>query len=154
MSRTRRDTLGALVEVLRTIQVAQGRHPWLLLELTVSQVKALILLAQGGRLRSRELADRLGIAPSAMTPLVDRLVDRRLVQRRPDGDDRRIIWIEPTARGKALHARLMHMKADVSLRVLQQIPAAERRQVSRSLALLLDAATRVLERTLRATTDS
>ena len=145
--RRNRDTLGALVETLRTIQVAQGGHPWLVLELTVSQVKALILLAQASGLRSRELADRLGIAPSATTPLVDRLVDRNLARRRPDPDDRRIIWIEPTAKGRGLYAKLMEMRASVSLRVMQEIPAHERPRVMRSLSLLLDAAKAVLART-------
>lgn len=139
------DTLGALVETLRTIQVAQNGHPWLLLELTISQVKALILLAQDGRLRCRELADGLGIAPSATTPLVDRLVAQRLARRQPDPADRRIVWIEPTVRGATVSARLMQMKASVLARVLDEIPARDRPQVVHSLELLLVAAKRVLD---------
>ena len=139
------DTLGALMETLRTIQVAQGGHPWLLLQLTISQLKALILLAQDGRLRCRELADGLGIAPSATTPLVDRLVTQKLARRQPDPRDRRIVWIEPTARGAAIYSKLMQMKASVLGRVLEEIPAAERPQVVHSLDLLLTAAQHVLE---------
>ena len=139
------DTLGALMETLRTIQVAQGGHRWLLLQLTISQLKALILLAQDGRLRCRELADGLGIAPSATTPLVDRLVAQKLARRQPDPGDRRIVWIEPTARGAAIYSKLMQMKASVLSRVLEEIPAAERPQVVHCLDLLLTAAQHVLE---------
>ena len=57
------DTLSELVRAFRTIQIARGRHPWLLLDMTMAQLKAVMLLVQSGGLRSRELADGLGIAP-------------------------------------------------------------------------------------------
>ena len=140
------DALSALTEALRAIQVSQGDHPWLLLELTMAQCKALILLALSGGLRSRELADRLGIAPSATTPLVDKLVDRKLARRQHDPADRRIVWIRPTARAVAIHTKLMHTKTSVVAEVLQEIPPEKREAVYRSVALLLESAERVLER--------
>src|SRR6187455_3469410 len=100
------DALSELVQALRTIQISQGHHPWLLLDLTMAQLKAVMLLVQSGGLRSRELADGLGIAPSAATPLVDRLVDQKLARREDDSGDRRIIWIRPTAKAQALHDQL------------------------------------------------
>lgn len=139
------DTLGSLVEALRTIQVATGGHPWLLLDLTMVQVKALILLSQHGPMRSRDLADGLGIAPSANTPLVDRLVSQALARRQPDDADRRIVWIDASPKGRAIHARLMEMKSSVMAEVLEEIPAAQRPQVAESLDLLHAAALRVLE---------
>ena len=45
-----------------------------------------MLLCRTGRARSRELADGLGIAPSAATPLVDRLVEQKLACRVDDPD--------------------------------------------------------------------
>lgn len=139
-------TLGSLVEALRTIQAAQGGHPWLLLDLTMVQVKALILLSQHGPMRSRDLADGLGIAPSANTPLVDRLVSQVLARRQPDQADRRIVWIDATAKGRAIHAKLMQMRSSVMADVLDEIPVSERGRVAESLDLVLSAALRVLER--------
>ena len=62
----------------------------------MAQLKAMMLIVQTGGVRSRELADGLGIAPSAATPLVDRLVEQKLARRDDDTADRRIIWIRPT----------------------------------------------------------
>jgi DNA-binding MarR family transcriptional regulator len=140
------DALSALIETLRTIQVAQGDHPWLLLELTMAQCKALILLALSGGLRARELADGLGIAPSATTPLVDKLVELKLARRQQDPADRRIVWIRPTAKAIAIHAKLMQTRASVVAEVMNEIPPAKRDAVYRSVALLLDGAARVLAR--------
>jgi DNA-binding MarR family transcriptional regulator len=146
MTHTPIETLASLVEALRTIQAGRSGHPWLLLDLTMVQVKALILLSQHGPMRSRDLADGLGIAPSANTPLVDRLVRRGLARRQPDRTDRRIVWIDATARGRSIHARLMQMKSSVMAEVIEEIPARQRAGVAQSLSLLLAAAARVLAR--------
>jgi DNA-binding MarR family transcriptional regulator len=141
------DALSELVRVLRTIQISQGHHPWLVLEMTISQLKAMMLLVQSGGVRSRELADGLGIAPSAATPLVDRLVDQKLARRDPDVDDRRIIWIRPTDKSAALYDQLMQQtNRPVLEEVLAEVPKADREKVYDSMVLLLDAARRVIDR--------
>ena len=140
------DALSALVQALRTIQVSQGDRPWLVLDLTMAQLKALILLVQSGGLRSRDLADGLGIAPSAATPLVDRLVDQKLARRESDAADRRIIWIRPTAKAVAQHDKLMETNRSVLQEVLEELPSGERQKVYESMQLLLKSAQRVLAR--------
>jgi DNA-binding MarR family transcriptional regulator len=140
------DALADLVQALRTIQVAQGERPWLLLDLTMAQLKAIILLVGAGEMRSRDLADELGVAPSAVTPLVDRLVHQKLARRQHDPDDRRIVWIAPTQKAITLHDSLMQTNKSVLVEVLHEVPAAERQRVLHSVQLLLDGAQRVLSR--------
>ena len=138
--------LTRLVGTLREIQFCRGERPWLLLDLTMAQLKAMMLIVQSGGVRSRELADGLGIAPSAATPLVDRLVDQKLARRDDDPDDRRIIWIRPTAKAQALHNQLLQTNEDVLADVIQALPVDVRPQVHESVRLLLESAERVLER--------
>ena len=140
------DALADLVQALRTIQVAQGERPWLLLDLTMAQLKAVILLVQFGEMRSRDLADELGVAPSAVTPLVDRLVHQKLARRQPDPGDRRIVRIAPTHKAITLHDSLMQTNKSVLVQVLHEVPAAERQRVLHSVQLLLEGAERVLSR--------
>ncbi|MBI3636484.1 MAG: MarR family transcriptional regulator [Candidatus Rokubacteria bacterium] len=52
------------------------------------------------------LAERLQIRHHSTVQLVDRLEARRLVVRRPHGDDRRVVLVEITAGGEALLRRL------------------------------------------------
>ena len=63
-TRTCTAQLTRLVGRLREIQFCRGERPWLLLDLTMAQLKAMMLIVQSGGVRSRELADGLGIAPS------------------------------------------------------------------------------------------
>jgi DNA-binding MarR family transcriptional regulator len=112
----------------------------------MAQLKAMMLIVQSGGVRSRELADGLGIAPSAATPLVDRLVEQKLARREDDLDDRRIIWIRPTAKAQALHDQLLQTNQDVLADVINALPDEVRPKVQESVRLLLESAERVLPR--------
>jgi DNA-binding MarR family transcriptional regulator len=135
-----------LVQALRAIQVCTGAYPWPLLDLTMGQLKAVMLLVPTGRVRSGELADSLGIAPSAATTLVDRLVQQKLATRIDDEHDRRIVWIQPTAQAESVYRDLLAAKEDVLAEVFKELPASERAGVKSSIRLLAEAADRVVER--------
>ena len=145
-TRTCTGQLTQLVGRLREIQFCRGERPWLLLDLTMAQLKAMMLIVQSGGVRSRELADGLGIAPSAATPLVDRLVEQKLARREDDADDRRIIWIRPTPKAQALHDQLLHTNEEVLAEVIEALPTDVRPKVQESVRLLLESAERVLQR--------
>jgi len=151
------DALSELVRAFRTLQISKGHHPWLLLDMTMAQLKAVMLLVQSasatatdrsaGGLRSRELADGLGIAPSAATPLVDRLVDQKLARREPDPQDRRIIWIRPTTKSLSVYDQLIQKtNRPVLEQVLGELAREDRQRVYESMLLLLEAAERVMDR--------
>lgn len=85
---------------------ALDRPGWGDLDLTMSQLKTILLLVETGGLTGRDLAERLGIGPSAVTALVDRLVQRQYARREEDRADRRVSWARPTERSIELFERL------------------------------------------------
>ena len=133
-----------LVQALREIQVCMGAQPWRYLDLSMAQFKAVMLLCRTGRARSRDLADGLNIAPSAATPLVDRLVEHKLARRVDDDKDRRIIWIHPTPKAKAIYDELLEMNEQVLAEVMKEIPSGNRKDVKHCARLLADAASSYL----------
>ena len=138
----------ALGQAFRGIEAAtEGATPWLSVDLTMSQLKAVMLLVETGGIASGTLADSLGTAPSAVTPLVDRLIAHKLARREPDSNDRRVVWIRPTTRTMALHQLLLHTRRPVLEHVWAQVPSERKNTIHRSLEELLDAAERALERT-------
>ncbi|MEL7349000.1 MAG: MarR family transcriptional regulator [Pseudomonadota bacterium] len=72
--------------------------------LTYPQYLLMLVLWQDGGRTVRELADRLKLSPSAVTPLVDRLEVAALVLRRRDERDRRVVHVELTEEGRQLEA--------------------------------------------------
>jgi DNA-binding MarR family transcriptional regulator len=64
--------------------------------MSTPQLKALLLISREKGIRMRELARRLGGSFSNATVLVDRLVDRDLVKRLADPQDRRVVLVRAT----------------------------------------------------------
>ncbi len=69
--------------------------------LTMPQYHILRMAAAGDCLRVSDMADRLGIQPSAITAMVDRLVVKGLAERERDTTDRRIVHVCATDAGRA-----------------------------------------------------
>ncbi|MCY3560069.1 MAG: MarR family transcriptional regulator [bacterium] len=73
---------------------------WQELALTIPQAKTLLLLEREGPQRMGAIAGALGIAVSATTTVVDRLVERGLAERLSDPKDRRVVICGLTDQGR------------------------------------------------------
>jgi DNA-binding MarR family transcriptional regulator len=69
-------------------------------DLTMPQYHILRMTVAAGDVRASELAERLGIQPSAVTAMVDRLVAKGLAERVRDTDDRRVVHVRATPAGR------------------------------------------------------
>lgn len=76
------------------------------LGMSAPQVQTLQFLSEGP-MTMRELAVRAACEPSNLTGIIDKLEERRLVQRRIDSKDRRIKKVSLTRGGKAVRDKLM-----------------------------------------------
>lgn len=71
----------------------------------MSHVQVLVILNEHSSLSVSEISQRLGIAKPNITPLVDRLIDMELVDRRRDQNDRRVVNVAILPKGQEkLHA--------------------------------------------------
>jgi DNA-binding MarR family transcriptional regulator len=91
----------------------------------------LLLLIKGApdfseRSTVTELAERLHLAQSSVTELVDRAVQAGLVQREPSGDDARVVYLRLTPEGEERFAQAFESLA------------AERRALREAIADLQD----------------
>lgn len=118
------------------------RPGWGELDLTMSQLKMIMLLVDTGGLSGRDLAENLGIGPSAVTALVDRLVRSGYARREEDRTDRRISWTRPTDRAIELFERLHATHRERLADVLTTLTADQLRLVDTAITLLELAATR------------
>jgi DNA-binding MarR family transcriptional regulator len=85
----------------------------------------------------RRLMDELGLTSGTMSVRVDRLVERGLVERAPDPDDRRNTRITLTAEGRALFERVVPAHLANEERLLAALAPAEREQLATLLSKLL-----------------
>ena len=92
------ERFAGLVEQLNQRMHCQPPEDWADLELTIPQIRALMAL-QPGPQRMGNISGYLGSTLSSTTSIIDRLVDKGLVQRAPDPTDRRVVSIGLTSRG-------------------------------------------------------
>ncbi len=72
--------------------------------LTYPQYLVMLVLWEQDQVVVHEIADRLELAPHAISPLLGRLEEAGLVVRRRDVADRRVTWVGLTESGVALEA--------------------------------------------------
>lgn len=73
---------------------------WMKLDMSMPQMKVLMLLNNHGSLKVSEIAEKMGASLSNMTGLLDRLEQSNFVVRKHSERDRRIIVVELTEEAK------------------------------------------------------
>lgn len=94
-------------------------------ELSVEAAMTLATVERLGPLRISALADRQGITQPSMTQLVQRLVNRGLLDRRPDPTDRRASLVAVTASGRTSLAERRTGSVERISALLHAAPAAD-----------------------------
>ncbi|MFI5910243.1 MarR family winged helix-turn-helix transcriptional regulator [Dactylosporangium sp. NPDC051541] len=101
----------ALLAVSRTMVAIAARNLATLgADVTLPQYRTLVALAGQGPQRSAVLARELGVAPSTLTRMCDRLVRKSLIHRFHRHNDRRSIWLGLTPQGRDLVGEVMQAR--------------------------------------------
>jgi DNA-binding MarR family transcriptional regulator len=74
--------------------------------ITGPQLACLLAVVEKESITATEIADRISLSASTVIGILDRLESKELLQRERDTNDRRLIHIAPTAKGKNLAAQM------------------------------------------------
>ena len=114
-------------------------------DVTLAQYRVLIELAARGPQRLADLATALGVDRSTATRMCDRLVRKRLVQRRRTNQDRRGVRVSLTTAGGELVAEVSRRRRAEIATIVERMPKAHRRPVLNALRAFAEAAGEVPE---------
>jgi DNA-binding MarR family transcriptional regulator len=109
-------------------------------DVTLAQYRVLVELAARGPQRVAELADALGVDPSTMTRMVDRLVRKGLVSRRRPSADRRTVRVSLARPGRQLVLEVTRQRRAELAVILSRLPDEDRRPVLGALRAFASAA--------------
>lgn len=87
-----------------------GAGGWQKLGVSHGQASMLYLLAYHGQSSVKQVSEYLGVSKSAVSQLVDPLVDKDLIIRRPDENDRRIAQLSLSPAGARFLKKLARHK--------------------------------------------
>lgn len=102
----------------------------------LSHIQVLSMLDETGSMSVSEISTRLGIAKPNITPLVDRLIEDKLVDRIRDTQDRRVVNVVILDAGRE---KLVSIRESIGVQVQewsQSLSAADMRELSDSLQSL------------------
>jgi len=135
--------LGAHEQFFRCLFAGQFLA-WMHIDLTMVQLKALMIVVGEHGATGGQLARGLGVSLSTVTGVVDRLVAHGLVSRGEDPVDRRITRVDATAGGQALVDQLYSYRQERMRRVLEGLSSDELRTVRHAMEYLSRGASRTI----------
>lgn len=99
----------------------------------------LLSMIPGEMITSNELAARNKLSPSRMSRIADHMVEKDLLVRKEDGDDRRFVNLSLSKEGIKKHATLMKLKNRCEKKIRSQLRDDELTIVGNGLKYLTQA---------------
>jgi DNA-binding MarR family transcriptional regulator len=114
---------------------------WLSVDITISQLKSIIFIDSRKKASFKELAEALGVTPSVVTGIVDRLVKQGMVKRRHpvNSNDRRIQWLVLSEKGQAFLDGIRQQTRDDITQVLDTLSSEDLSALVRGSTAFLEA---------------
>jgi len=75
-------------------------------EATLDQYQIIDYIATHDNGTSTELADAFSVGKSSITAIITRLVDRGIIERTRDNQDRRVVYLSLTERGRMIYSKM------------------------------------------------
>ena len=106
--------------------------------ITATQLNALKLLQSMGDISLSDLSKRMSATNSAITGLVDRMVEAKLVAREQSAEDRRVWKIKLTAEGRAVAKKVDVAPWEILQDALGALPQSELDALMKTLLKIAD----------------
>src|SRR5512141_304755 len=110
-----------IVQLLSASRTPEAPDP----HVTMAQMRVLMLLSAVGEARMSDLAHQLGVSPSTLSSLADRLVEAGFAHRGYDPRDRRSVLISLAPAGNRLLDQFNELGADALRALLERLTDQE-----------------------------
>jgi DNA-binding MarR family transcriptional regulator len=133
-----RSSLGALIGRARITLYERLDRALAPFGLSTPQYIVIVLLANGIASKPSDICRTVAHDPGAMTRVLDRLEEKKLLRRAPDPTDRRALKLELTPEGYALYPKVIAVAVDMINELLQGFSKNEVRQMENFLKRILE----------------
>ena len=110
----KKEIVEELVELQRRIDRDRRQYEldaWMSLHLGIGQLKTLFFISNRGATTTGKLATALKVTPTNVTGIIDRLLEKNLITRTGDPDDRRVLVQQVFALATELREKLVNSEA-------------------------------------------
>lgn len=131
--------LGLADSLFRTLLPTVPRD-LLTLDVTMPQIKILLILYVGGPRRMSDIAADLDVTLPAATSLIDRLVEKHYVVRETYSDDRRVVLCQLSPSGEQAVNHIWQTARTRCCELLKNMDVGKLRMLSEALGAMMSAA--------------
>ena len=131
-----------LIELQRKIDHDRRQYEldaWMSLNLGIGQLKTLFFISNRGTTTTGKLATALKVTPTNVTGIIDRLLEKELITRTGDPDDRRVLVLRTTPKGDELVAELRQKRRERMTELFNQLSDKEAEIVAQGLKIMVKA---------------
>ena len=130
------DEVSSLTRSLMRDYRVQDRDQVFCYDVTVLQWETMDAIGRLGEATMNALSGAMSLANSTMTRVVDQLVEKRLVERQTDPEDRRVVRVTLTQTGEEKLALVRHCFRESQKKVLSHVRPEDRETILWSLKQL------------------
>jgi len=111
----------------------------------MSQLKAMTVFSEDSPLSMGELCKMANVKMPSMTEVVDRFEKEGVLERIRDNEDRRVVKVKMTAKGKKMHQEVLKRRADELTKMFGVLITKDREKLVDSLKSVSEILTKVTE---------
>lgn len=130
--------ISQIIDVQRTIDRSRRQYEtdiWVTFPLTRAQLRSLFFISFHKGTCLVDLAHTLGVTPTNVTGIVNRLIKQGLVSRTEDSRDRRMALVKTTDEGEEFVSNIRLRRKDYWIKVLGSLGADELNSIKEGLAI-------------------
>ena len=131
-----------LIELQRKIDRDRRQYEldaWMSLNLGIGQLKTLFFISNRGATTTGKLATALKVTPTNITGIIDRLLEKNLITRTGDPDDRRVLVLRTTSKGDELVAELRQKHRERMTELFNNLSEKEAEIAAHGLKIMVKA---------------
>jgi DNA-binding MarR family transcriptional regulator len=138
----KKELIEEMVELQRRVDRDRRQYEldaWMHLHLGIGQLKALFFISNRGSTTTGKLATALGVTPTNVTGIIDRLLEKELITRTGDPDDRRVLLLRTTTPGDELVTELRQKRRERMTELFNRLSDEEAAFVAQALKIMVKA---------------
>jgi len=127
----------AMIGLSKALKVEGEKCSQLCGVVTEKEVTVIDFVGGLGNVKMSDIADNIDAPMSTITSIIDKLVEKKLINRDHSGEDRRVVNVSLTAIGKAAYKKLCTKKDKLAENVLSQLNEKDQALIIKHLDLIV-----------------
>ncbi len=137
-----KELIAEMIELQRRVDRDRRQYEldaWMRLHLGIGQLKSLFYISNRGSTTTSKLAAALKVTPTNVTGIIDRLLEKGLITRTGDPNDRRVLMLQMTPLGNELVAGLREKRKERMAELFNRLTDDEAPIVDQALKFMVKA---------------